>query len=418
MYNLYYQYSSSLFFKLNQIKTNSYSYIKTNIQYIIQLYFLYFIFKYLFCFQYKIKQKKNINQLILFLLQKAQNQKNALKLKQTRALNRKLTKKIKLLTYNVFLRPPLIKNNLDDYKNERTEQIINSLQNFDIVCFQEVFGFLNQRKHKIIQGAKQQGFLYYSCSQSPSFFSSYLVEGGLLTISRYPIIQTEYKPFKYGVLSDNLSQKGVLYNKIQIGNTYMHLFNTHLQASYIDGPEKEIVIKIYIKNNKQIYRKQQLQQKQTNQNIFFKININKQKQQKKRHFISLQQEKSFSEYDILKILLSNFNKNIIYDCVKKKYGQEIPITYGDYYVDENGSKQPMETVLTISSDLFAGQCLDYIIHFKENNQSDDQEKQVQEEILQVDYQSVEIEKFFVKEQPFTQLSDHYGVSIDVLYINQ
>ncbi|KAM3147691.1 Sphingomyelin phosphodiesterase 2 [Paramecium bursaria] len=35
--------------------------------------------------------------------------------------------RIKLLTYNTFLRPPLVKNNQDDYKNERCQFIINSL---------------------------------------------------------------------------------------------------------------------------------------------------------------------------------------------------------------------------------------------------------------------------------------------------
>jgi hypothetical protein len=86
--------------------------------------------------------------------------------------------------------------------------------NFDFLCLQEVFGFLNRRKHKLIYNSMKQGFFHHAESPNPSFFSSYLVDGGLLTLSRHPIIYEEYRSFKYGVLSDNLSQKGILYTKI------------------------------------------------------------------------------------------------------------------------------------------------------------------------------------------------------------
>lgn len=39
-----------------------------------------------------------------------------------------------MLTYNLFLRPPLVKNNKDDYKNERTKLFLQSVNEFDIIC--------------------------------------------------------------------------------------------------------------------------------------------------------------------------------------------------------------------------------------------------------------------------------------------
>ncbi len=42
---------------------------------------------------------------------------------------------IRVLTYNLFMRPPLIKNKIDDYKNERLEDIVRRLHNYDIACF-------------------------------------------------------------------------------------------------------------------------------------------------------------------------------------------------------------------------------------------------------------------------------------------
>jgi hypothetical protein len=41
-----------------------------------------------------------------------------------------------ILTYNLFLRPPPIKNNKDDYKNERLDLFCSEiLDKFDIICF-------------------------------------------------------------------------------------------------------------------------------------------------------------------------------------------------------------------------------------------------------------------------------------------
>ena len=90
----------------------------------------------------------------------------------------------KILTYNIFLRPPPVKNNDDDYKNERLKEFLKLIKHYDIICLQEVFGFLNHRKHKLIKNALKSGFLYFAESPSPSFYSTFLVDGGLLTLSR------------------------------------------------------------------------------------------------------------------------------------------------------------------------------------------------------------------------------------------
>ena len=152
---------------------------------------------------------------------------------------------IKLLNYNIFLRPPPVKNNESDYKNERLADFIKQLENFDIVCLQEMFGSFNSRKHKIIKFAHKCGYFFSATPAAPSFFSPCIVDGGLLILSRYikvdryrfPIIESEFLPFKYCVLSDSLSEKGVLYAKIQIKDSFLHLFTTHFQASYFGSSE-------------------------------------------------------------------------------------------------------------------------------------------------------------------------------------
>lgn len=112
------------------------------------------------------------------------------------------------------MRPPPVKTNESDHKDARLEEFVKKLEDFDIVCNQEVFSTLNSRKQRLISYAQKAGFLYYATSDPPSFFSGYATDGGLVILSRFPIIECEFSPYPYGVLSDSLSYKGVLYAKI------------------------------------------------------------------------------------------------------------------------------------------------------------------------------------------------------------
>ena len=55
---------------------------------------------------------------------------------------------------------------------------------------------------------------------------------------------------------------------------------------------------------------------------------------------------------MLRILAKNFEDDIE-DCARKSYGHS-PITYGDYYVDDEGNKIPKETILTPGEDQRTG----------------------------------------------------------------
>ncbi|EGR27641.1 hypothetical protein IMG5_192450 [Ichthyophthirius multifiliis] len=236
---------------------------------------------------------------------------------------------LKLLTYNLFLRPPLIKNNIDDFKNERTKFFLNNIFDFEIICLQEVFAFLNQRKEKIIENAIKQGFLYHAKSPQPSFFSFQLVDGGLLTLSKFPIVKKIFLPYKYGILSDNLSMKGVLYTKIQINDTHLHLFNTHLQASYV-GNEQNVKQTV-------ITRIDQLQQ--------MKQFINK----------TLENNQQFQNELIL--ICGDFNVNA--------RNHTFPINYLDSYIELKNEIQKKTKIFFLN---MIAQLLFYRISFKKKSQ--------------------------------------------------
>jgi endonuclease/exonuclease/phosphatase family metal-dependent hydrolase len=149
---------------------------------------------------------------------------------------------IRVLTYNIFIRPPLIKNNEDDWKDERLDDFIKEMHNFDIICLQEMFSSFSFRKMKLISEAVKLGFFFYVESDSPSITSMCLVDGGLIILSRFPIVNYSYTGYSGGVMVDKFVDKGVLYAQIRVKDSILHLFNTHLQASYVFADNEEWVI--------------------------------------------------------------------------------------------------------------------------------------------------------------------------------
>jgi hypothetical protein len=92
-------------------------------------------------------------------------------------------------------------------------------------------------KSFLIEEAYKQGFLYHVNSSQPKFFQDYMLDGGLVTISKYPIVRSQFHIYKTPPAShDAFTQKGTLYCKVDlgsIGGSYLHLFTTHTNASHL-----------------------------------------------------------------------------------------------------------------------------------------------------------------------------------------
>ncbi|RCI04466.1 Sphingomyelin phosphodiesterase 2, neutral membrane (Neutral sphingomyelinase), partial [Rhizopus stolonifer] len=142
----------------------------------------------------------------------------------------------RLLTFNIFMRPPGIKNNADDYKDERLDYIIHHLlPSYDIITMQEAFAYANRRIDTLTTQAFDQGFHYQLAS--PRHYPWNLAgDGGLLILSRFPIVKSDRIEFPRGVHADWLSFKGALHALIKINNqSLVHVYTTHTQASYDNG---------------------------------------------------------------------------------------------------------------------------------------------------------------------------------------
>jgi len=145
--------------------------------------------------------------------------------------------KVRILTYNIFMRPPPIHSFESDFKEDRIKLICKELfHNFDIIAFQECFSFGSFRIDKIKEKAKKNGLVYFSNSKKKHTWNIG-IDGGLCLLSRYPVINKKLYYFKNGCHSDAYSEKGVLFNEIEIPNgNHLYIFTSHTQASYEHFP--------------------------------------------------------------------------------------------------------------------------------------------------------------------------------------
>jgi endonuclease/exonuclease/phosphatase family metal-dependent hydrolase len=337
---------------------------------------------------------------------------------------------VRILSYNFFLRPPPINNNGSDFKNERLKDFIEFLPEFDIICFQEIFTTLTDRKHQMIREAAKCGFKYHVSSKPPSFLSEYITDAGLLILSRYEIVECDYYDYYLNISGDAPSNKGIIFAKIKINHRYLFLFNTHLQSTYFDESQENInsTIQVRTKQTEElinfVYNKlMSIPSEQIEKGLVLIVgdfNIDAHNNQFLREKYKLPKYK-ITEYELLKKKLSKLGTAI--DIMDKKYNNHL-YTYG------NNDSPEYDQVLTGKAEFNMKQTLDYMWEiipdyelniynkgfYKLNENSE--RKQINKIVLDEDkinvlYNSFKVQEFLVKNRPYQQLSDHFGISVEL-----
>lgn len=179
--------------------------------------------------------------------------------------------KLRILTYNLYLRPPLINSNGNDWKDERLELFIKHVMpKYDVMALQEVFELGSSRQARLILAAKKLGFKWSVKSVAPPLLTSLkFIDAGLLILSKFPIVEASGHIYSTGHQIDHYAAKQVIYAKIAVplettsadflnfnsnGQKlppsptsasqqppqrirHINIFTTHTQASYYENTE-------------------------------------------------------------------------------------------------------------------------------------------------------------------------------------
>lgn len=117
--------------------------------------------------------------------------------------------RLKVLSWNVFLRSFGLNDAGGDFKHERVIEIIKHFKQYDIILAQELFGTFSFLCPQIINALKKEGFAYYVSPSKVRLCSLFIMDSGLCIISKYPIVETDFYEFKNGSFPDVLASKGM-----------------------------------------------------------------------------------------------------------------------------------------------------------------------------------------------------------------
>eukprot|EP00026_Physarum_polycephalum_P008733 Phypoly_transcript_08833.p1 GENE.Phypoly_transcript_08833~~Phypoly_transcript_08833.p1 ORF type:complete len:291 (+),score=45.57 Phypoly_transcript_08833:547-1419(+) len=272
------------------------------------------------------------------------------------------------------------------------------LEKFDIICFQEMFNLANSRQRLLLKTAQEKGFPYYARSVDPHWLSGKFIDAGLVILSKYPILETDGMIYCAGNQIDSWAAKQVVYAKIQISPTFfVHVFTTHMQASYFDNHESINVINDKARAS-QVQELADFVKRKTSGSPYPTIIAGD---------FNIDSRGENMEYKYMMDTLVAA-KPTIKDLLKETYNEH-PITYGDFHSVPHETEEdtmvttPRELHLTHKADYCCGLSIDYIFVA-------DTEANQRENIVEI--RDTKIEEFFVPPEKFTfsQLSDHYGIS--------
>lgn len=343
---------------------------------------------------------------------------------------------VRILTQNMFMRPPLIKNNENDWKNERLDYFIDHiLPQYDVICLQEMFEFASSRRSRLLAAARKQGFEYYVASERQLVWNL-AIDGGLLIMSRYPIVHMETMEYQRGMGPDWLAKKGVLYAKIAVKEQqHMHIMTTHTQASYGEVVVTQPDVK---RRLAQLFEFHQFMarvlppNRQSGEPVLLTGDFNV---DSRSHILSnpsdIKYEREVEDgretsdegkammsilqgHGIDPALLGPNNKDAFkgktvlefHDSLKERLGYH-PVTFGNILVDERGQVRARETILTTKHDNEVMHSIDYVLWHNPQNAT----AGARAELAEVGV----VPNFTPDSQLFTQISDHYGVSARVIF---
>ena len=317
-----------------------------------------------------------------------------------------------LLSYNIFMRPDLPISFTPEYQELRISLFVQHvLPAYDIVCLQEMFNMpLSSRRRLFVEEARALGY-HWSHHSSRTYSFSPTIDGGLLVLSKLPIVKTDIFNFSTAAFADWYASKGVLYCLIQVGPNdghFIHLFCTHLQATYDEKGRKlsERVRKEQLKQTSEFVNKCVDGMEGWPIVICGDLNVQCRKS-------SMDGSDSPEYLDMMSTIRKGLGMKgeLMRDLTLEIDGVSHPITYGDAHIDQDGNVHPREVSLTDVDDLKksmdnCNQSLDKIFWVP----ATERVAQLEPAATTINPILIHKDSWNIKaDHPLTHLSDHYGI---------
>jgi len=295
---------------------------------------------------------------------------------------------LSFLSYNLYCLPGLataFSPTSCPMSSERSAAFLKHTLEYDVIGLQEVW----DPNYKSIARFAKKNKLHVVGSSGPStlrYLTLRIFGGGLMIMSKHPIVERHEIIFDKGSHSDRFVAKGVLYAKLQVGSSFIHVFNTHLQASYgyefdWSGANPYTPIR-----NKQLKKLTSFIERLTSKDnypimVMGDFNVNAR--------VAPDDGTDSTEYIEMMQLLSSPSYEIV-DLLRENHGGQHPITYGGNGVSHGASS------------VGGGQRLDFMLELRKDTKAHN---------LSYKYLDARVLHFNVSEQIFTHISDHYAQTV-------
>ena len=335
---------------------------------------------------------------------------------------------IKFLNYNSFQKPLGISHSDNEFKWERNTLFADhEIEKFDIIALQEQFTFMNPRPVALLEKAAEKGFYYFHKTKEPDFNTQIFWNDGLLILSKLPIVDADFVMLKPNPSHDKVIEKAVQWVKVELPNgRHLHVFNQHMLATFNDISYDEYMackmraIEQLIQIRRFMEEKLEKHFKQGDKAILcgdFNVDALNDEFDAEKVLSHLEMDEDLKNYlkheknelHFYKRILEFKNKSFSLTHVFHQQHGYYPVTLGKYEVDEQGNKVPLENIITMEDERMDSSNLDHIfeVHVAEETSKNQN--------IRIKPQSCQVEEFFVKSPYVTQLSDHYGLSLEIEY---
>lgn len=118
--------------------------------------------------------------------------------------------------------------------NKPLSEVEKYLLHYDIILLQECYTNIFNSKYYFLNRMNKY---YYIYTDSHSICSAKLESSGMAILSRFPIIDTDFKSFRGLQGMDQLTDKGVMKATILVRGEYIDIYNTHFQDDDVTSPK-------------------------------------------------------------------------------------------------------------------------------------------------------------------------------------